>query len=318
MVRKYILDSLEHWARDYRVDGFRFDLIGTHTPETVQAVCARMTGLRKDITLYGEPWTGGGPIRFGKGAQKGLRMAVFNDHLRNAIRGDLDGTATGFATGPGGDSGAVRRGVMGAIDDFTREPTETVNYCSAHDNLTLWDKLVKAQPSADDATRRAMARLAMGMVLTSQGIAFLHAGCDFARTKGGNHNSYDAGDAVNRLDWRRKAEYRDVHDFVRGLVALRRAHPGFRMADDARVRKAVRMLEGDRPVAFTIDGTVAGDAWRSILVAYNGEPSPCTLKLPPGEWSVVADGTRAGARTLATASGQITLPAYSMLVAHGP
>ena len=318
MVRKYILDSLEHWARDYRVDGFRFDLVGTHTPETVQAVCARMTGLKKDVTLYGEPWTGGGPIRFGKGSQKGLRMAVFNDHLRNAIRGDLDGTATGFATGPGGDSGAVRRGVMGGIDDFTREPTETVNYCSAHDNLTLWDKLVKAQPSADDATRRAMARLAMGMVLTSQGIAFLHAGCDFARTKGGNHNSYDAGDAVNRLDWRRKAEYRDVHDFVRGLVAMRRAHPAFRMDDDAEVRQAVRMLDGDRPVAFTIDGTVAGDAWRSILVAYNGEPTPCTLKLPPGTWSVVAEATRAGTRTLGTASGQVTLPPYSMLVAHGP
>jgi pullulanase len=318
MVRKYILDSLEHWARDYRVDGFRFDLIGTHTPETVQAACARVTGLRKDATLYGEPWTGGGPIRFGKGAQKGSRMAVFNDHLRNAIRGDLDGTATGFATGPGGDAGAVKRGVMGAIDDFTREPTETVNYCSAHDNLTLWDKLVKAQPSADDATRRAMARLAMGMVLTSQGIAFLHGGCDFARTKGGNHNSYDAGDEVNRFDWGRKAQYRDVHDFVRGLVALRRAHPAFRMDDDAEVRRAIRFLDGDSPVAFTIDGSVCGDDWRSIVVAYNGEPTPRTLRLPAGSWQVVVDAKTAGTAALRTMSGEVSLPPWSMLVGHRP
>ena len=318
MVRKYILDSLEHWARDYRVDGFRFDLVGTHTPETVQAVCARMTGLKKDITLYGEPWTGGGPIRFGKGAQKGLRMAVFNDHLRNAIRGDLDGTATGFATGPGGDIAAVRRGVTGAIDDFAREPSETVNYCSAHDNLTLWDKLAKAQPGADDTTRRAMARLAMGMVLTSQGMAFLHGGCDFARTKGGNHNSYDAGDEVNRFDWKRKAQYRDVHDFVRGLVAMRRAHPAFRMDDDAQVRRAIRFLDGDRPLAFTIDGSVSGDPWRMVLVAYNGEPTAQSMRLPAGSWQVVADATRAGTATLGTVSGEATLPPYSMLVAHSP
>jgi len=84
------------------------------------------------------------------------------------------------------------------------------------------------------------------------------------------------------------------------------------------VRQAVRMLDGDRPVAFTINGTVTGDPWRSVLVAYNGEPTPCTLRLPPGEWSVVADATRAGTRTLGTASGQVTLPPYSMLVAHGP
>ena len=320
MMRKYILDSLEHWARAYRVDGFRFDLLGTHRPETVRAVCERLRPLRSDLTLYGEPWTGGGPIHFGKGAQKGTCMAVFNDHIRNAIRGDLDGTATGFATGPGGDRSAILRGAMGAIDDFTQEPAETVNYASAHDNLTLWDKLLKAQPAADDATRRAMQKLALGIVLTSQGIAFLHGGCDFARTKGGNHNSYDAGDQVNRFDWRRKAQYDDVHDYVAGLVDLRRAHPAFRMADDAQVRRAVRALDqpAGGPVAFTIDGRVAGDAWGTILVAFNGEPDAITLDLPAGGWEVVVNAATAGTRTLERASGRLTLPPYSMVVAHKP
>ena len=316
MMRKYILDSLEHWTRNYRVDGFRFDLVGTHTPETVKAVCERLLPIRGDLTLYGEPWTGGGPIRFGKGAQKGLRFAVFNDHLRNAIRGDLDGTATGFATGPGGDRAAIQRGVSGAIDDFAREPIESVAYASAHDNLTLWDKLVKAQPQASDATRRAMQKLALGIVLTSQGIAFLHGGCDFARTKGGNHNSYDAGDQVNRFDWARKADYADVHDYARGLVALRRAHPAFRMDDDEAVRRAVRFLDGSGPVAFTIDGSVTRDPWNMILVAYNGEPSAQELALPGGDWEVVVDAKQAGLQPLSTARNAVAMPPYSMIVAR--
>jgi len=316
MVRKYIVDSLEHWLRDYRVDGFRFDLLGTHTPQTVREACDRLVALRPDVTLYGEPWTGGGPIRFGKGAQKGLRMAVFNDHLRNAIRGDLDGTATGFATGPGGDREAVKRGVQGAIDDFAQEPGESVNYASAHDNLTLADKVAKAQPGANDGLRRAMQKLALGMVLTSQGVPFLHGASDFACTKGGNHNSYDAGDAVNGFDWNRKAQFADMHAWVRGVIAMRRAHPAFRMADDTEVRRAVRSLDGTGPLAFTIDGTVAGDPWSMILVAYNGEPQPQPLSLPGGDWDVVVDAERAGSATIATVRNQVTLAPYSMLVAH--
>ena len=316
MARRYIADSLEHWLRAYRVDGFRFDLLGTHRPETVRAICERVKSIRPDATLYGEPWTGGGPTHFGKGAQKGLPIAVFNDHLRNAIRGDLDGTAVGFATGPGGDDGAIRRGVAGAIDDFTREPTETVNYASAHDNLVLWDKIAKTQPAASDATRRMMQKLALGIVLTSQGVPFIHGGCEFARTKQGNHNSYNAGDDINDFGWARKAEYRDVFDFTAGLITLRRAHPAFRMADDAEVRRALAFLGTGRTVAFTLDGTVSGDAWPRILVAYNDEPAPLTLDLPPGDWSIVVDASRAGTETITTARGRATLPPYSMLVAH--
>ena len=316
MARRYILDSLEHWLRAYRVDGFRFDLLGTHRPETVRAICDRVKSIRPDATLYGEPWTGGGPTHFGKGAQKGLPIAVFNDHLRNAIRGDLDGTAVGFATGEGGDHPAIRRGVAGAIDDFTREPTETVNYASAHDNLVLWDKIAKTQPSAADATRRMMQKLALGIVLTSQGVPFLHGGCEFARTKQGNHNSYNAGDDINDFGWARKDAYRDVFDFTAGLVRLRRAHPAFRMADDADVRRALRFLDAGRTVAFTLDGTVAGDPWNRILVAYNDEPAPLELALPPGAWTVVVDATRAGTEPLATVRGTVTLPPYAMLVAH--
>lgn len=316
MARKYILDSLEHWLRAYRVDGFRFDLLGCHRPETVRAICERVKSIRPDATLYGEPWTGGGPIHFGKGAQKGLPIAVFNDHLRNAIRGDLDGTAFGFATGPGGDLAAIRRGIAGAIDDFALEPTETINYTSAHDNLVLWDKIAKTQPGAPDSIRRAMQKLALGVVLTSQGIPFLHGGCEFARTKLGNHNSYNAGDDINDFGWSRKDEYRDLFDYTAGLIRLRREHPAFRMADDAEVRRALRFAETARPLSFTLDGSVAGDAWTEILVAYNDEPDEFFIDLPAGDWTVVVDARRAGTAPLRTERGRVKLPPYSMFVAH--
>ena len=316
MARKYIVDSVAHWLEEYRIDGFRFDLLGCHKPETVRAICERVKEIRPDATLYGEPWTGGGPIHFGKGAQKGLPMAVFNDHLRNAIRGDLDGTAVGFATGPGGDVDAVRRGVKGSIDDFTEEPTETINYTSAHDNLVLWDKITKTQPGLGDRTRRMMQKLAIGVVLTSQGIPFLHGGCEFARTKQGNHNSYNAGDEINDFGWTRKDEYGDIYAFTKGLIELRRAHPAFRMADDAMVRRSVFFEDLGRTVAFTIDGTVAGDEWSRIYVAYNDEPEPLDITLPQGDWTIVVDANSAGTKPLGTARGRATLPPYSMFVAY--
>ena len=318
MVRKYIVDSLAYWLVNFKVDGFRFDLLGTHYPQTARDICERMVALRPDITLYGEPWTGGGEIHFGKGAQKGTRMAVFNDNIRNAIRGDLDGNSTGFATGSGGDSAAIRRGVVGAIDDFTTEPTETVNYVSAHDNVTLWDKLLKVAPHESDDTRRAMHKLSLGIVLTSQGIAFLDEGSDFCRTKNGNNNSYNAGDEMNALDWNRKAQYRDVFEYVRGLIALRKAHAAFRMSDDALIRKSITFLDNAGLVSFLINGAEAGDIWNSIFVAYNGEPKVQSVNLPAGTWAIVVDSTHAGVETLRTTSGKFEMPPYSMIVAHTP
>jgi pullulanase len=315
MVRKYIGDSLEYWTREYRIDGYRFDLLGTHRPESVREWVQRIRAIRPDATIYGEPWTGGGPIYFPKGAQRGMEIAVFNDHLRNAIRGDLDGTAQGYATGPDGDLGAIRRGVMGAIDDFTDHPSETINYASAHDNLTLWDKILITQPGATEQQHQAMQKFSHAIVLTSQGIAFIHGGADYARTKGGNHNSYDAGDEVNRFDWARKAEYAEVVNYIAGLIELRRAYPEFRLADRDAVRESLRW-RGFSPrvprqvVAFMID---SGEG-RTLQVIYNGTDAEQTVPLQPGQWQVLADAESAGSTPIRNTSAEVTLPGYSAMV----
>ena len=318
MVRKFISDSLAYWENEYRVDGFRFDLIGTHHPESVRSWIDRLRSERPDLTIYGEPWTGGGPTYFPKGAQRSMGIAVFNDHLRNAIRGDLDGDAQGFANGPRGDTASIKRGVMGAIDDFADSPSETINYASAHDNLTLWDKITKVTPGASDKDRRAMQNLAHAVVLTAQGIAFIHAGADFAGTKNGNHNSYNAGDQVNAFDWPRKLEYRDVFDYTRGLIELRKAHPAFRMSTATDIRRHLDWLDtsDDRLVAYTLNGEAVGDDWATILVAYNGSDIEQKLELPSGRWEQVVNKDSAGVETLNRASREITLPPYSAAVLH--
>ncbi|MBB6428402.1 type I pullulanase [Algisphaera agarilytica] len=318
MVRKYIVDSLKYWVTEYKIDGVRFDLLGTHHPETVQNISDELYALRPDLTIYGEPWTGGGPIYFGKGAQRGMGVAVFNDHLRNAVRGDLDGTATGFATGPNGDTHAIRNGVAGAIDDFSDSPTESINYVSAHDNRTLWDKIEYTHPNASEEEKRAMHKLSLGIVLTSQGIPFLHGGVDMARTKGGHHNSYNQGDEVNAFGWDRKEQYRDVHEYVAGLIELRREHPALRLTTRAQVRNNLKFLKNtpEGVVAYTLNGQNVGDDWDKILIIYNGQPTAESVKLPPAAWRVVVDAHTAGTETLAEARGNQELPPYSMMVLH--
>jgi len=316
MVRKYIVDSLKYWVTEYKIDGVRFDLLGTHHPETMQTIADELYALRSDLTIYGEPWTGGGPIYFPKGAQRGMGVAVFNDHLRNAVRGDLDGDATGFATGPDGDLNAIRNGIAGAIDDFTDSPIETVNYVSAHDNRTLWDKLEYTHPNATEAEKRAMHKLSLGIVLTSQGIPFLHGGVDLARTKGGSHNSYNQGDAVNAFGWDRKAEYRDVHEYVAGLIELRRAHPTLRLTTKDQIRQNLKFLKNTPQgiIAFTLNGRNVGDPADQLFVVYNGQPSAQTIKLPAGNWDIVVNAETAGTTPLDEARGNLKLPPYSMAV----
>jgi pullulanase len=315
MARKYIVDSLKYWVDEYHIDGFRFDLLGMMHKESVRQIQKELHGMRSDLLIYGEPWTGGGPTHFPKGAQKKMGVAVFNDHLRNSIRGDLDGVAIGFAMG-GGHVKEIRDGVAGAIDDFAEHPTESINYVSAHDNRTLWDKFTHTLPGEDDATKRAMQKLSLGIVLTSQGVAFLHGGSDFARTKLGNHNSYNAGDEVNKFDWPRKAEYRDVFDYTRGLITLRREHPAFRLRTRKQVRTHLSFHDGPGPLWYQIDGSAVGDDWSTVLVAYNGAPETKQLVLPEGSWHIVVDHEHAGVEKIGEASGEIKLPPLSMMVLY--
>lgn len=333
MVRKFIVESVKYWATEYHVDGFRFDLMALTDRDTMKRVRAELDKIDPTILIYGEPWMGGSSplayeLQMRKGAQQGMRIAVFNDNIRNAIKGDNDGTGRGFATGAPGLGTAIRRGVVGTISysdtiaDFARVPGESINYASAHDNLTLWDKITKSNSQDAGADRIRMDQLSQAIVLTSQGIPFIHGGEELLRTKQGNHNSYNAGDAINQIDWARKARYGQVFRYYQGLIALRRAHPAFRLTTAAQVKKHLTFLESPAGTeAFMLAGRAGGDAWRNIAVIYNPTREPVAVKLPgSGNWTIVADDDEAGVTPVRTgpsiAAGTVTVPPIACMVLY--
>lgn len=315
MVRKYILDSLRYWAREYRVDGFRFDLLGMFTRATIHDLAKAIRSVNPSAIVYGEPWTGGGPLRTSYGDQRGSRVALFNDRFRGAFRGDLDGSDRGFAMGGRVDPGRLRTLVSGSIDDFAASPEETVNYVSAHDNLTLRDRVLRAMPDDDPAQRERAVRLALASVLLSQGVPFLEGGVEVGRTKGMNHNSYNAGDAGNRYDWVRALEFVSTHRYVRGMVRLRLAEPSLRLGSSAEVRNRMRFLPAPtNALAWTIDRRGLEGRGRETLVVLNGSLEAQSLRLPPGDWDVLADPLEAGTQPIRVVRGSLALDPLSSYV----
>lgn len=333
-------------------------LIDTVTMREIVEELRLETG--RPLIFYGEPWTGGdSPLvsKTLKGAQKGKGFAVFNDNFRSAIKGDSDGWGRGFITGEQGKEGAVAAGIIGAIHDFTDSPTETVNYTTAHDNLNLWDKLLAVQglrqaarlPELDngrlrsggsldeavaeadpyfgitegkllehEAVRRSL--LAAGVVLTSQGIPFLHAGDEMLRSKYGDHNSYRSGDAINAIRWSNKARFYPVFEYYKGLIALRRLHPAFRLRGRQEIERALEFFRCDGGVVgYLLKNHAGGDAWKNIAVLFNANPWPVTVNLPgaPRQWKVVADHTRAGAEAFRQFEGsEIGMEGLSLMVLY--
>jgi len=306
MVRRYILDCLKHWVTEYKIDGFRFDLMGLIDRETVRQITGELRAIDPNLLIYGEPWAGGStPIEITwKGTQRGQGWSVFNDHYRDALKGNVfNARETGFAQS-GHHIQGLKQGIRGAIDDFSDSPLEAINYVECHDNHTLWDRL-KISTIDDaritDADRRAMSKLAAAAVFTSQGVPFIQAGQEFLRTKGGDHNSYDKPDAVNMIRWRDKLEHRDIYEYYQGLIALRRAHPLFRLETAEQVRRAVWFLDDQLGlpvpsgcVAFVIEDVVGLDVWSRALVALNASARMAELNIPTGNWQVFGDGREVG------------------------
>lgn len=313
MARHFIKQSCRYWVEEFHIDGFRFDLMGLMDTDIMTEITADVKAINPHAIVYGEPWSGyGGTILTGKGDQRGLGFGCFNDNIRNAIRGSTDGTDPGYALTDLNDRAGVLRGLDGAINDFTDQPTETINYISAHDNYTWWDKAdyrwneheVSPPGYSEDELIR-MNQFGISMVLTAQGIPFLHAGSEFLRTKRTGdpgqdeeaiRNSYNQGDDVNALDWARRVQYEDVVDYYKGLVALRRARPEFRLSTKAEIDANQHFLTGlgGSAIAYTLDDVTPGDGWGEILVVHNPSSTSVSVPLPGGQWAVVVNADHAG------------------------
>lgn len=312
MMQKFILESVSHWAKEYHMDGFRFDLMGIHDIETMNKVSETLKAINPDIFVYGEGWTAGdSPLPVNDRALKAFthrmpQVSAFSDDIRDGLKGSVfDDKSTGFVSGAESMEESVKFGVVGSIEHpeidyaavnysnepWTNEPWQAISYVSCHDNHTLYDKLKVSRPDADEATIVAMDKLANAIVLTTQGTAFLHAGAEMLRTKGGEHNSYKSPDAINQMDWNWKVENAEVFEYYKNLIALRKAHPAFWMPSAEEVRKNLSFAPVEPGlVSFDIRNNANGDEWKNIRVIYNAKLEPITYLSMEGEWTVAVLG----------------------------
>lgn len=292
--QKLVLDSLSLYLKAYQVDGFRFDLLALHDQVFVREMEAHVKAINPNALLYGEPWTGGKSLlpkskQFRQGDQKQMAFALFNDHLRNAVKGDNDGTKKGFVSGGQRLEKQVAMGIVGGtafdpvLTDFTQKPGEAVNYVSCHDNLCLYDKLKKTHPEESDELLAKRSLMALSVVLLSFGTAFIQGGTEILRTKYGDHNSFISGDQVNEIQWERKALFSGHYQAVRTLISLRKTLKCFALDDETWLQTHVRFerlsggviaytvdLTGLEPVCLGQDGQTA----REIRIIHNASSKP--------------------------------------------
>ena len=309
MARRYLIDSILYWAKEYHIDGFRFDLMGLYDAESINAVRAALDSLPggRDILLYGEPWQGGASQLHRYEANKANlamlneRVGIFCDDTRDAVKGGcFDTREPGYVEGKPGsfwDIGAAVAAWCRSDRLPPHAPSQIVSYVSAHDNFTLWDKLLcvryeKPEFTARDTVALAQNRLAAGIYLTSFGLPFMQAGEEFARTKKGVGNSYRSSPALNRLDWNRAEQYHALVDYYRGLLALRAAFPRLG-STDRRAPEALQFFALEQPLVGWTLPAVWGDgaAWSALCVFYNPTDIACTVSLPAGQWKLLSDGT---------------------------
>ena len=319
MMRRFMTESVKHWIREYHIDGLRFDLMGCHDIETMNAIRQAVDEIDPTIFIYGEGWSAGECAL--PAAQLGTkanipqmpRIAAFSDELRDALRGPFDDdTRPGWLGGADNCEESLKYGIAGAIShpqiDMTKvnysktawatEPTQMMAYVSCHDDMCLTDRLRASIPTLQTPTPEATAELirldllAQTAVMTSQGVPFILAGEEMLRTKQGVHNSFESPDSINHIDWSRKEHYPQVMDYYSRLVSLRKHHRAFRLGETDLVRKHLEFIDApEHVVAFRLKDNAGGDEWHNIVVILNATATPQEVNIGSGTWiEVCCDG----------------------------
>lgn len=342
MVRRYIIESVKYWAKEYHIDGFRFDLMGIHDIETMNRLREELMQIDPTIFVYGEGWLAAdSPLPEEQRAIKDHvnqmeGIAVFCDDFRDGLRGStFDEQHPGYASGNiNGNYEPVKFGIVGGTDHpqvdyngllyssgpYAAAPSQVVNFVACHDGYTLVDKL-KLSVQGDHAAEELVPidKLVHTVLLTSQGIPFIRGGEEVMQDKKGEPNSFKSPDSVNQIDWSFKAQNRDFFDYIRGLIALRKAHPAFRIPTVDGLQKWLHFMDtGDSGViAYTLGEYANGDEWKEILVAFNGIRDQAEITIPEEDWIVVCrDGQINLESEEHLSGGKVQIAASSALILH--
>jgi len=325
MVRKYIMDSVNYWADEYHIDGFRFDLMGLMDVQTINKIVSSVHVKHPNVIFYGEGWDmdtrltkPGYSLAIQHNSAMTPGVSYFNDTIRDLIRGSVfRNTEPGYVTGACCGKDQLEKSFLG-MPDWAAEPYQCINYISCHDNNTLFDRITLAAPEKDMTQRIRMNNLAAAFCILSQGVPFMLSGEELLRSKPGkkggfDHNSYRSPDRINSIKWEDldKPEYREAVEFYRGLIAFRKAHPALRLSSRTEVKKRVRRLPVDnaRTASFFLD-----DADQEIFAIFNADTQEAWVDLPAGVWDIQIQGSKAGTVSLGTASGRIAVSPISALV----
>lgn len=338
MMRSFMNWSVAYWAKEYHIDGFRFDLMGIHDVETMNLLSETLYKIDPQVFIYGEGWAAGKSplpenLRAVKGNVARLKdVAVFSDDIRDGIKGKWnDLTSKGFVSGQAGNAESVKFGIVGSTyhpqvdyskvnyskSAWAKEPAQCINYVSCHDDNTLYDRLKISNPGISEDSIIKMDLLSNAIILTSQGIPFLHAGEEMLRTKHGVANSYHSPDSINAIDWSRKTQYAFVNKYYKDLIRLRKDHPAFRMPSNTMIQQHLKFLDTNDPlvIAYMLTDHANNDSWKNILVIFNGNSEKHMLRIPTGKWNIV--GEEAGINEHGSGyadGGIIILPATSTIL----
>ena len=337
MFRKFMIDSLRYWVEEYHIDGFRFDLMGCHDYETMNLIREELDKIDKRILMYGEPWTAdngdngiSGDDCCTKNNAKKLssRIGMFNDDMRNGIKGGSDDDTKGYIQGSNFDTYKVLAGMLGASSDtfgrWAKRPSQCVTYASAHDNLTLWDKLLKSNWCCNDYNTLDpkiidQCKLSATFILMSLGIPFMLAGEEFARTKHGDHNSYRSPDSVNSIDWTRTIRYKELVDYYKGLIAIRKKFSLLTQANEDAVHKTYMTYNG-KVIAGTMANVNGGaNEYKYMAIVVNNTGEKCEFELKskyelPNRWYVIADHDIASGEVIRAFDNNFEIRPHSALV----
>ena len=329
MVRKYIVDSVKYWADEYHIDGFRFDLVGLIDTETINAVMEAVHKTHPDVIFYGEGWSmytaltkDGYQMTTQSNSAQTPDFAFFSDTLRDALRGSVfNNHERGYVAGTGDYTGIISDCFRG-LPAWCKSPTQTINYASCHDNMTLFDRLHLSNPEVSMEELVRMNNLAASIVMTSQGVPFVQAGEEMLRSKplpdgSFDHNSYRSPDSVNSLKWDdlNKAAYQEAAAYYKGLIELRKAHPALRMTSAEEIHEKICDLTGVdfNVTAFHILSGANGEA-QDLVVIFNPNKEETTVTLPEGCWEIFVNAESAGTASLGSAEGEVTVAPISAMV----
>ena len=318
MMRKFMIESVKYWVNEYHIDGFRFDLMGCHDIETMNAIRKAADKIDPAIFIYGEGWSAGQcalpteELGVKANISRMPRIAAFSDEIRDALRGPFDDDAKAGWLGSGirifgssdlaGFKESMKFGIAGAIahpqvdmtkvnyskEPWANEPSQMMSYVSCHDDMCLFDRLKASLPgvSVDELIRLDL--LAQTAVFTSQGVPFMLSGEELLRTKQGVHNSFESPDSINHLDWSNKTKYPQVFNYYKNLIAMRKNHQAFRLGSASLVRENLKFLDmPEKIVAYRVNGAAVNDSWRNIIVILNASRADTEVNIPEGNYTIV-------------------------------